>query len=483
MKKTLKLVGIFIGVLVLIIVGGLSGYSIISKNKTFYIYDLRIVVPVEGVGGYVYTDSAVEYKSMPNRKVYMTSSSENLFQLGVYVNTSDNSTNFSIKSSDSSVAKIVYKSGKCYVEYMKAGEATITVKYGAVRDSFKVYVYDQVAEDFNVYDNNYYGEYSSYFANQVVTYSDETELIEYSYDYEAYSVAGEGADDEVNNALLRVDQTHINKDLFEKVKIDDVTKQLKITCKAGLTKNTDETIVVQSYYYSEYGDIRISNNYFVNVHIEAYTPEFLQVVVSKTPDFEDCTVLMNTKVTKLTPSEVENDVEKVEQFLDYQKAESNLVELNEKALYNVYFNEKVSKLYLKFRKVYTNGHIEYLNPTTDDVNPHTIDFDENYMKLSPNKTYYTLTLSEAYFTSPTKTFNVKVSLDDYDLLSTFKFEYKTFNEDNLHDYYAYDAETKVFTYKYWDPRSRYYDEIYDIQGNIISFGSINMNNVDYSLFE
>lgn len=484
MKKTLKLVGLLIGVLILIIVGGISGYNLIAKNKTFYIYDLRLVVPVENAKGYVYTDSSQTYTSIPNKKVYMTASSENQFEIGVYVSTSDDSRNFKIKSSNTNVAKIVYKSGKCYVQYSRAGEAVISVNYANVVDSFKLEVYDQVADEFSVYDKNYYGvEYAPYFANQIVTYSDETEIVEYFYDYEAYSAAGKDADDEVDNSLLRVDQTHLNKDVFEEVKIDEVSKKLKVVCKTGLTKDTDETIIIQSYYYSEYGDIRVLDNYFVNVHIVAYTPEFLQIVVSKTADFRDATVFVDTEVTTITPSDVENDVTKLEKFLDYQKAETNMLG-KETPLYNVYFNEKVKTLYLKIRKVYTNGYIQYLNPTTESENPYEFKFDNNYMKLSANETYYTLTLTEAYFSTHGPTFDVTVRLLDADKLpSEFHFEYKALNAENVACYYDYNAETKVFTYKYWDPRSHYVDEIFNDNGDIIGFGSINMDDIDYSLFE
>ena len=54
MKKTIKLLIIFIGGLTVIIVGALTGYFLISKNKTFYIYDVRFVEPIEGIKGYVY---------------------------------------------------------------------------------------------------------------------------------------------------------------------------------------------------------------------------------------------------------------------------------------------------------------------------------------------------------------------------------------------------------------------------------------------
>ena len=38
--------------------------------------------------------------------------------------------------------------------------------------------------------------------------------------------------------------------------------------------------------------------------------------------------------------------------------------------------------------------------------------------------------------------------------------------------YDYDAETGIYTYKYWDPRSRYDNEIFDVDGNVIDIAGI-----------
>jgi len=56
MKNTFKLLAIFMGSLTIIIVGALTGYFLISKNKTFYIYDVRFVEPVSSMEGFIYTE-------------------------------------------------------------------------------------------------------------------------------------------------------------------------------------------------------------------------------------------------------------------------------------------------------------------------------------------------------------------------------------------------------------------------------------------
>ena len=97
----------------------------------------------------------------------------------------------------------------------------------------------------------------------------------------------------------------------------------------------NETIVVQTYYYTADGRIKISDNYYVNVRIVAYTPEFLQIELATTPDFTDGYVFMNTEKShegSLTEDIIQNDSEILEKFLSYQKAESNLELTNENSV-------------------------------------------------------------------------------------------------------------------------------------------------------
>jgi hypothetical protein len=481
MKKTLKLVGIFIGVLIIAIVGGLGGYYLIAQNKTYYIYDLRLVEPKGYESYYVYTDSDEEYTSIKNKKVYLTSNSENKFEIGVYAYTSTNTTDVEVSSSDTSVAKIVVNGRRCYVEYLKEGVATISVSIGSVTDSFDLYVYNEIAESFVVYDSTYYGDFAQFkqFKNKIVSYSDMTN---YYYDYVAQSVSDEEGQN-INNSLLRIDGTKVNYDVFDRVYIDSVNKKLVVRCKSDLNSNVDETLVIQSYYISNDDEIKVSHNYYVNVHIVAYTPEFLQIVLSTNPDFDDINVFMDTTVInkddlyKLDEDELTED--SIENFLSYQKAEQYLSLKNESSVYETLFTEKVSKIYVKFRKVYTNGDIVYLTPKDIDENPYSLELPTGYLKLSANKEYYILTLTESYFESQ-QSFSIKLSLDDFDLEHTFEFNFAELTAENIAKFYDYDKELKIFTYTYWDPRTHYENEVYDENGNIIQFAGLN---VDLSLFD
>lgn len=469
MKKTLKLVGIFAAILVVGVAAVIAGWVLIEKNKTYYIYDLRIVEPIADASSYIYTKEG-EYQSVKNQKVYMTSEEENFKEIAIYANISIKTTKFDIVSSNTDVAKIIIKNQKCYVNYVGAGEATITISHGGVSDSFDVYVYDQVSADFSVYDYKYYGEYASYFPNHIIGYSDS---ITYRYDYLAFSAGGEDAGDLLNNSLLRIDSSKTNTDVFESVSIDAVNKQLVLTCKAGLEANIDEQIAIQSYTITDEG-ISVTNNFVVNVHIVAYTPEFLQVVVSKSPNFEDGYVYMNTEIiddSTLTEERILEDKSILDNYLSYKKAENNLAATNEFATYDLMFTDKVDTLYLKFRKVYTNGDMVYLD-ATNEGELFALVADTSYLKIQPTQDYYKLVLTKDYFTPTNPTFDIGITLLDYDLSFTFKIDYAELNADNLELFYDYDAETGIYTYKYWDPRSRYNNQVFDEDGNVIDIKGI-----------
>lgn len=460
MKKTLKLVAIFASVIIVIVVGGLSGYFLISKNKTFYIYDLRLVEPISYANTYVYTTDTLSYKTIKNKKVYLTSKDENLMQIAVYAHTSNETTNVEITSSNEDIARIEYKNNKCYVRFLKAGDVKIKTTLGGVEDSFNVQVFNRVVDDFCVYDYKYYGDYAEYFPNMVMGYSDS---LTYAYDYKAFSVAGDEAGDLLNNDMLRIDTTKVDYDVFESVSIDAKNKQLKIKCKSNTETNVDRTIPIQSYSYTESGEIKVNKNYIVNVHVVTYIPEFLQILLATTPDFEDADVLMNTRIIESpTHESVEADRSTLTDYLSYQKAENNLIQQNEYAVYESYFTDKVSKVYLKFRKVYTNGDIVYLDPKT-------VEADSNYLTVEPTGDYCKLVLTEDYFTAPDKTFDIRVSLSDFDLNYTFKFKFAELVEDNVDLFYKFDEEAKIYTYYYWDERTRFDGEIYNELGQIIGF--------------
>ena len=475
MKKSLKLVGIFMIVMIVGIVGGLSIYFLIANNKTYYIYDLRIVEPVADQGYYIYTDSTLEYSSMKNQVINMTNSEANIREIGIYAYTSTNTTQVKVSSSDTSVAEIQTSNGHMYIVSKNAGVTTITAEVGKVTDSINVIVFNKPAEELDVFDDRYFGEsYSKYFPDEVVLYADGEE---YEYRYETSSLKGGEYSDDINNELLMVDYQNVDKDVFpdeSNIRIDTVNKSLILRCNPETEKTTTNFPII-SYSTNDNGEIRTENKPFIiKVRIITYKPQFLQLVVSKNPNFEDNFVFMSTvpdDVSKYTDEQINENKAILDNFLEYQIAESELATQNEFATYKMFFSENVEKVYFKIRKVYTNGNIVYLNPKTESSgHPYTLSPDEETdenLSISADGSYYILTLDQADFSGGS--YDLTVSIEG--LSHTFKFEYASLSDmENVDSYYTYDEDTGIYTFSYWDPRSHFANEIYDENGEIVGFG-------------
>lgn len=495
MKNTFKLLFIFMGGLTAIIIITIAGFILIEQNKTFYIYDIRFVVPVEEESGYIYTyvptgeekgvTPANDYERIRNTTVYMYSESENLFPIAVYASTSNDTKDIKITSSDTSVAKIVFIDGLCYVKYMKEGIATITSEVGGVTDSFILKVLDMVPSNFQVFDLAYYGEeYVDLFPNSIVGYADG---MEYRYSYKLSDITGSDDISKIDGDLIRIDETNLDTNVFSNVVIDSANHELVVTCKvpeSAQTENINTSIVLQSFTYGKDGEKIVQDNYIVSVYVVLEIPEFLQIEVSKSPDFEEGYVFTNTQKDEnfsYTNEEILANPSLLEDYLSAEKAEKYLAEREEKATYNVYFTEKVNKLYIRFRMVYTNGKVEYLtNGDNATFKFNGLDSDK-YCTLAPMDNYYILRLSTDgyydYYVEDLGEYNdygVTVKLNNFIFDQfTFNFEYieESTDEETIEKLYKKDETTGIYTYKYWDERARFTNEVCDKDGNIIGFGA------------
>lgn len=476
MKKTLKLVLIFIGGLTAIVISGLTGFLLITKNKTFYIYDVRLVEPNEGMTGYIYTDSEGEYTSIKNKVVYMNSKKNNLCPIAVYASASSNANDVKITSSDPSIAKIVYQDGGCYVQYLKEGFVTIESELYGVKDSFSIQIYDQIPSDFAVFDYEYYGDYAEIFPNDIVSYADEEE---YRYSFYLNNASSTGANDVIDGDLIEIGEKTFNDGTFESVTIDSDTNELVVKCKkqdGTRTEDINDVIVIRPFFYDDNNEKVYGESYLINVYVVLYIPEFLQIEVSATPNFKESIVLTNTTIDSNfkennSEDDIKNDKTLLKDYLSAVKAENYLAKNGESATYKILFTDRVKKIYFRPRMVYSNGDIVYLKNGTNS----TIDFSNaGLCKLDPTGDYYITELNESnYFTSNSiESFNVAISLTNYgyDLKHTFKFVYRKSESANVNEFYDQDKVTKIYTYSYWDSRARFTNEFYDTKGNVIGFG-------------
>ena len=463
------------GGLTALIVVALGGFLIIDKNKTYYIYDVRIVEPVEGMSGYIYTDSEAEYVSVKNQSFYMSSEEKNFYPIAVYAYTSNNSTNVKITSSDNSVAQIVYKDGGCFVQFIKEGFVTITSELDGVKDNLIFHIYDQVPSDFTVYDYNYYGDYAELFPNTLVSYADN---VEYRYKFFMNNASDTGDNEHIDGDLIRLDTANLDNDVFSNVYIDSATKELVVQCKKPDTiqkENIDSIVILQSFFRDKDGQIKLENDYMVKIHVVLYIPEFLQIEVSSTPNFDEGTVFVNTEeidISSITEQQILENPSLLDDYLSAEKAENYLANNNEKLTYNAYFTDRVERLYLRFRMVYTNGDIVYLK---HGENANFAFSNPGLCVEGPTNDYYVLVLNEDnYFINPgIEKFEVTLDVFGFEFPveeEKFYFIYKTSSNANVDDFYTLDSETGIYTFTYWDERARFVNEIYDADGNIVGFG-------------
>ncbi len=466
---------IFAGGLTALIVVALAGFILIDKNKTYYIYDVRIVEPVEGMSGYIYTDSEAEYESVQNQSFYMSSEENNYYPIAIYASTSNNSTAVKITSSDNSVAQIVYKNGGCFVQFLKEGFVTITSELDGVKDTLSFHIYDQVPSDFTVYDYSYYGDYAELFPNTLVSYADN---VEYRYKFFLDNASQTGDNEHIDGDLIRIDTANLDSDVFANVEIDSANNELVIQCKKPeelKKENIDSVIILQSFFKDENGQIKLENDYIVNIHIVLYIPEFLQIEVSSTPNFDEKTVFVNTKkidISSLTKEQILETPSLLDEYLSAEKAENYIINNGENSTYSAFFTDRVERLYLRFRMVYTNGDIVYLK---DGDNADFVFSNPALCVEGPTNDYYVLEINdENYFiNSGITSFDIILDVKEFEFAAAdeiFKFVYKTSVSANVEDFYTQDIETGFYTFVYWDERARFVNEIYDADGNIIGFG-------------
>lgn len=475
MKKTFKLVFIFIGSLTAILVGATTGYILINKNKTFYIYDVRLVEPVEGMSGYIYTDPEAEYVSKKNQTHYMSSKENNLYPIAVYASSStDNTSSVKITSSDTNIAKITVKDGRCYYELLREGTVTITSELFGVKDSITVKILDPIPSEVSVYDYDYYGKYAKLFPNKVVAYADKEE---YRY---SYSLSGDSAVDnnKIDGDLVKIDTTNLNNTVFEDVYIDSDNSELVIKCKTQADNQENyidhSVIFLQSYYYSDEGEVVLKDTYGVSVDIVLYEPEFLQIEISGSPNFDEKVVYTKTEkidISSLSDEAIKNDPSVLDKYLKTEKAENYLAANGEKSTNVAYFTDIVDTIYLRFRVVYTNGHIEYLK---DNKNADISFSNHSLCTIDPTGDYYALKLNSVnYFTSAeVEPFTVTLEMKNFNFSNEekiFSFEYKEQIYSNVNKFYTLSTETGYYTYTYWDDRARFDNEIYE-NGKIVGFG-------------
>lgn len=411
MSSKLKKVIIAVVVLLLVGVGVLVGVSMLSRLSTTTIYDLRLV------------DYETETEIF-EKEVYLTAIDNNNFDIKVEASSSS-ITSYVVSSSNPSVATVSMIDGGYRVNYLKEGQARISVvcaEGGNISDSFNLTVKENVPTSFIISDSSAISD------SEITIFADDR------YYYFNFT-AGLGNDGTLVNITSIEVLDNYNKEVFDEIYIDDKESMLVIKAKQS-ELNTREYITLQSKYTSADGNQVTVGTFVVCVNVRGNYISDIQLVLSETPNFDNA-----------------NDIY------------GNGAILNTETRVNaVYLTSEVNTLYAKVRVVYTNGEIF---DVTSDAVAQTINGAPTTTK-PPIGDYYSISLSaRAVIRFAYLNRSVDLQFNYIDPVST-PVDYNRFVNQLLYE--TVDIEgTTVYRYIYWDSRYMRDDAITDKDGNIVGF--------------
>lgn len=414
MSSKLKKAIIIIVVLLVVAVGGLVGFSVLSKLSTATIYDIRLL------------DENSE--QIHNKTVYLTSEADNHFYVSVYIDASD-IVNCNVKSSDTNIAVVTFEDGLYKITYKRAGKVIITAYCDSnnnVSDDFELTVNENMPSSFNFDDEKADGD------KEITVFADNlTNAF-------GFKVESGLLQDNINLSSLQVLDTY-NKDIFESIYIDETNAKLVVEAKQSEISST-EYITLKSNYVDENGKVIAVNTFVIKINVEGYYARNLQLVLSSDPMFNDAV---------------------------YVLGEGYILD-NEIRIPNVYLTKDVNMIFAKVRVVYTNHTFKDITVEADaETRSHTgsaetkrVDIGNYYnIQVNANATIrFIYAEANVYFD-----FNFKY----LDPISNPN-DYNNFTNNLL--YTKINVEGKVvYKYIYWDERFKRKDTITDSDGNIIGF--------------
>ncbi len=437
-KRLKKVLFILLGI---VLTAGIAvgGYFLISNASSATVYNLRILT-ADGV-------------QINDTSRYLQVNSNNNFAISVDVSTSSGAKSCYFSSSNPSVAKVVVSNGKYYVQYYKAGTATITAYSSvttSVYDSFTLNVYDNYVNEI-VIDNQE--------DNKLTLYGDGTT---YTYDYQSTGVL---ADVDCNNMLTRVVENY-NTDVIENISIDNVNKQLTISSQLVI-EDSNQIFYLQTYYVDSYGVEHVVKNYSYNVDVIGYRINDMQILVSEDYLFSNKTYVYLSDTTS---------------------ADSAYILDGETIISDIVLSNKINNLYFKIRVIYSNNTWKDVS-YEDNILPTEIEgSDLNFVGGWARKMdyWYVEMKQETISTLSSSTLDIvrafSVSYTDETVDSSIKKDFLITYKNSSSESYAefidkdlyarvLDASGNIIRYKYiyWDTRFRRIDTIADYNGNIVGF--------------
>lgn len=419
MSGKLKKAIIAVVVVLIVAVGGLVAFTMLSKVSTTTVYDLRLVE--YGTNSEIF-----------EKEVFLTAEEDNKFDFGLKVSASA-MTAFVVSSSDNSVAKVSVSGDHYVVSYYKVGKVTISAvapDNASVNDSFVLTVKENYPINFDIPDKkpDPDNEHPSYPVVEI--YADNKE---YVFGFTASSI---DANSPVNNDTFSVLDDY-DKDVFESISIDASNSKLVIKAK----QNVDTTIefITVTCKTTDTDDEKAIVNFLVGIEVHGNYISDMQIVLSTRPNFESSRYVCGS-----------GDLKDGEQRV----SGSQLV-----------FCENINIVYAKVRVRYING--EYFDVTKQALASGN---DSGTIKPPPSLSYYQIKISETtsikfiYSTAGQETIEKTFTFYFYD---TDSATYTKFLDNNLYKKVVKDGSV-IYEYVHWDERYKRDDAITK-NGEIIGF--------------
>lgn len=404
-------------VILIVALGGLGAFSVLSKLSTTTVYNIS----------FVEVDSDTKIFS---KEVYMTANDNNNFNVDLKVSATS-LTNLVVESSDESVAKVSAVDGHYVVSYFKVGNATIKAYVSTnkdIYDSFSLKVQENYPMNFKITDENRVSD------NEVKIFADNRE---YAFDFKATSI---NSNNPVNNQTLSVVDDY-DKTIFDSISIDPATSKLLIKAKQSVSSST-EYITINCR--AESGSNAFLTNFTVKIDVAGNYISDMQLVLSTSPNFNGTTYICGTGLL----NEGEKRIDKED----------------------LIFTNNVNIIYAQVRVVYTNSQMFYVTKKVSASG----NAEGNTIKPPPSENYYQIKINNP--TTINFYYNTNDSANPQEKEQSFTFyykavgtsEYEEFMDKDLYEKVIKEDGTTIYVYKHWDERYKR-DDAVTIGGEIVGF--------------
>lgn len=416
----LKKAIIAIVIVLVVAVGGLVAFSMLSKMSTTTVYDLR----------FVEHETKAE---IIEKEVFLTASEDNCFEVDLKVSASA-LTNFVISSSDKSVASVSSKGDHYVVSYFKVGEVKISARASdnaEVKDEFVLKVKENFPIEFKITDENRVSE------NEISIYADGKD---YEIDFLATSIDKTLP---VNNDTFFV-LDDFNKDVFSTIEIQPTTSKILIKAKQNIN-STREYITIACKTDDVDGTEKTIANYLLVVNVNGNYVKNLQFEISTNPRFDGKKYVYGEGELKEGETRLEKD--------------------------QLVFCDDVNIFYAKARILFTNG--DYKDVTNEVTTEAVVSGYISSTLVQPGRTYFEVKVNQ----SSKKAINgtgLKIKYSSNDSQPSVEETLTVFYEnglalDKLYEKYVDEEDGQTYyRFVHWDERYKRNDAITK-NGKIIGF--------------